>query len=173
MTDTSENIVEVVKMIFGEVHAKVVKVMMENEGKEMRDEEIAKKIGMRVNEVRRVLYELHNKQIATYRKVIDPSTRWYTYYWKLNTENIYTLIKRRKRRVIELLKQRLEYERNNTFFKCTKGERCPIVTFDVAMEHYFKCPTCGAPLEQFDNSKIIELLEKKISELEEELKNDV
>jgi len=169
----NEKIVEVVRRIFGGVHAKVVRVMLESESKEMRDEEIAKKIGMRVNEVRRVLYELHNKQIATYRKVMDPNTRWYTYYWKLNTENIYTLIKRRKRRVIELLRQRLEYERNNTFFKCTKGERCPIVTFDVAMEHYFKCPTCGAPLEQFDNSKIIELLEKKIAELEEELKNDV
>ncbi len=168
-----ENVIKLVQMLFGETHAKVVKVMLEDSNRELRDEEIARRLGVRINDVRRVLYQLHNNQIVSYRKVMDPNTRWYTYFWKLNVNNIYALIRRRKRRVLEILKQRLEYERANTFFKCTSGKGCPVVTFDVAMEHYFRCPVCGAPLEQFDNSKIIRFLEKEIAKLEEELSENV
>ncbi|NIQ07958.1 MAG: hypothetical protein GWO20_20245 [Candidatus Korarchaeota archaeon] len=41
--------------------------------------------------------------------------------------------------------------------------------FEDAVELVFRCPTCGKPLMHYDNEDIIEVLEKKVEQLRNEL----
>ena len=47
--------------------------------KELTDDEVAKKTGMRVNLVRKILYDLYDSRVVGYRRVRDESSGWYTY----------------------------------------------------------------------------------------------
>ncbi|RLF22684.1 MAG: transcription factor [Thermoprotei archaeon] len=161
------NITKAVKCLFGDIAAKIVEVLMKAEG-ELSDEEIAKRGGLRINDVRRALYEMHANHVVSYRRVRSENSHWFVYLWRVNTEDIKYLLQKRKRLVLKVLKQRLEYEKNNIFFKCRSG-KCPRLTFDEALEHSFHCPYCGEELEQEDNSRLIEALEKEIERIEKSL----
>ncbi len=165
--DENERIINLIGRIFGDDVAKVLGVLL-NENKEMRDDDIARELGMRVNSVRKALYRLHANQIVVYRKIYDTTSRWYIYLWHTNEEGLKNLIRKRMKLVINILKERLEYEKNNTFFKCKSGS-CPRITFEEALENSFRCPYCGGELEQDDNSRIIKALEEKINKLTREL----
>ncbi len=167
MNEEDLEIVGVVNKVFNEVAARIVEVML-RKNKEIKDEEIARELGMRVNVVRRILYTLHENQVVTYRKMHDPSSGWYLYLWRVNREGIRNMITRRKKLTLNILRQRLEYERSTIFFRC-KNSECPRITFEEAMENSFRCPYCGGELEQFDNSKIIKLLEREIDRLSKEI----
>lgn len=167
MSEEKQEIIDVISRIFNDTASKIVEFMFEK-GREVRDEEIARKLGLRVNHVRRILYSLHENQVVTYRRLYDTSSGWYIYLWKLNLEGIQSMVIRRKKLTLNILKQRLEYERSTTFFKCQNNE-CPRITFEEALENSFKCPYCGGDLIQFDNSGIIELLEKEIDKLNKEI----
>lgn len=77
-------------------------------------------------------------------------------------------IQSQKRRVLEKLNIRLEFEKNHDFYYCyTPG--CKRIPFEDAVELVFKCPTCGKPLMHFDNDRIVEALGKKVDVLRKEL----
>lgn len=44
------------------------------------DEEIAKKTGIKLNIVRKILYRLYDMGLASYKRSKDPETQWFTYY---------------------------------------------------------------------------------------------
>jgi len=158
--------VSVVEELVGEDAVHVAIALSER--KEATDEEISQETGIKLNDVRKILYKLHNFNLATYRRIRDDSTGWFTYFWKINKERIYDLIKSRKKLVLEKLKERLEYEKSKMFFYCPNDGDTRL-TFEEAMESSFRCPKCGSMLQHFDNSEIIKVLEKKIKELEEEI----
>jgi transcription initiation factor TFIIE subunit alpha len=74
----------------------------------------------------------------------------------------------RKKRALDKLKTRLDYERNHTFFIC-KTDSDIRVTFEDAMETSFKCTKCGNQLESSENAEMVTVLESKIGRLEAEL----
>src|SRR3990172_6652213 len=66
------------------------------------------------------------------------------------------------------LMQRLDFERNHTFFVC-KTDLDIRVTFEEGMESSFKCAKCANQLESSENAGMITVLEARVQKLEAEL----
>ncbi|MFX1486265.1 MAG: transcription factor E [Promethearchaeota archaeon] len=139
-----------------------------NRAQEVTDEELAEKSGMRLNVVRKILYKLYDNRLASYRRVRDKNTGWFIYFWKLNPERIFTLVRKKKTLVLKHLKERLAYEKENTFYQC-KEDNNSRFTFDEAMEITFRCPKCGNPLKHQKNTRMIRVLQNQIKKLERDL----
>lgn len=121
-----------------------------------------------LKEVRKSLYKLNERSLARYRRVRDRETGYFVYYWSPIYERILDLIISRRKQSIKKLRQRLDYEQRNLLYICDEGHTP--VPFSDAFELGFICTTCGKELSQKDNAKTIEFLEKKIKELDNELK---
>ncbi|MGC9135088.1 MAG: transcription initiation factor IIE subunit alpha [Caldisphaera sp.] len=134
------------------------------------DEEIESMTSYRQSDVRKVLRLLYDARLSTYRRGKHPETGATRYYWYIDMRGVSLAIIRRKKAVLEKLKSRVAYESNNEFYKCPKDNTR--YTFDVAFEYDFICPKCGSMLELDDNKQYIDILKKRISLLEEEIKQD-
>ncbi len=135
---------------------------------ETTDDEIANKTGIRLNFVRKILYKLYDHSLVSLRRTRDPKTGWFIFHWRLQPDQLEGFILSQKRRVLEKLDVRLEYEKNHDFYYCqTAG--CKRVPFEEAVELVFRCPTCGKPLMHYDNEKIRDALGKKVDILRKEL----
>jgi len=53
-----------------------------------------------------------------------------------------------------------------TFPWMRKKNFCRKLSFEEAMDKLFRCPTCGKPLQPYDNTKFIEALKWKITQIE-------
>jgi transcription initiation factor TFIIE subunit alpha len=135
---------------------------------ETTDDEIANKTGIRLNFVRKILYKLYDHSLVSLRRTRDPKTGWFIFHLRLQPDQLEGFILSQKRRVLEKLNVRLEYEKNHDFYYCqTAG--CKRVPFEEAVELVFRCPTCGKPLMHYDNEKILDALGKKVDILRKEL----
>ncbi len=157
----------IVNEIAGPDAVKVASVLLNEDW--LTDEVIASKTLLKLNQVRKILYSLLDNQLMLYKKVRDENSGWYTYYWTLNREGIEGLALLKKRQVLKKLKERLEFEQSHNLYRCTRCEGV-LLTFEEAVETYFRCPSCGQQLEAYDNAGAIKVLERKISILEEELR---
>jgi transcription initiation factor TFIIE subunit alpha len=151
----------------GEEEAVKLIEMLKNSD-EITDDEIANKTGIRLNNVRKILYKLYDHSLVSLRRTRDPKTGWFIFHWKLQPDQLEGFILSQKRRVYEKLNIRLEYEKNHDFYYCqTPG--CRRITFEEAVELVFRCPTCGKPLMHYSNEKIVKILAEKIEQLGKEL----
>jgi len=135
---------------------------------ETTDDEIANKTGIRLNFVRKILYKLYDHSLVSLRRTRDPKTGWFIFHWRLQPDQLEGFILSQKRRVLEKLNIRLEYEKNHDFYYCSTAG-CKRITFEDAVELVFRCPTCGKPLMHYDNGKILDSLGKKVDILRKEL----
>lgn len=157
---------KVASLFGGEEAVTVVKTLKRLD--EGTDEAISNESAVRLNTVRKILYRLYDHGIVSCTRLRDEKTGWYIFYWKLQTDQLDAFIRSRKRRVLDKLKLRLDFERNHSFFVCKKCQDVRI-TFEEAMESSFRCPKCGGQLESSDNSQVIEVLEDKIKQIQAEL----
>lgn len=135
---------------------------------EITDDEIANKTGIRLNIVRKILYKLYDHSLVSLRRTRDPKTGWFIFHWKLQPDQLEGFILSQKRRVLEKLTVRLEYEKNHDFYYCnTPG--CKRIPFEEAVELVFHCPTCGKSLSHCENGKLVQRLSKKVEQLRKEL----
>ncbi len=138
--------------------------------KELTDEQIAARLGIRLNDIRRILYQMYESRLADCRRVRDEKTGWYVFYWHMVPERISNAINKKKKAVLNILKIRLGYEESHIFFHCDNA-KCTRMTWEDAMESGFKCPHCNAQLTSEDSKeKIIDFLKKQIKTLEDSLK---
>jgi len=162
-----EELIKVARLFGGDEAVAVVNILKKKI--EATDEVLANDSNVRLNTVRKILYKLYDHGLVTATRVRDEKTGWFIFYWKLQTDQLDAFIRSRKRRVLEKLKQKLDYERNHSFFVCKKCGDVR-VTFEEAMESSFRCSKCGGQLESSDNAPVVEFLEKRIKQIEEELK---
>ncbi len=135
---------------------------------ETTDDEIANKTGIRLNSVRKILYKLYDHSLVSLRRTRDPKTGWFIFHWKLQPDQLEGFILSQKRRVLEKLSVRLDYEKNHDFYYCnTPG--CKRVPFEEAVEQVFHCSTCGKALAHYSNEKIVQQLTAKVEQLRKEL----
>ena len=135
---------------------------------ETTDDEIANKTGVRLNSVRKILYKLYDHSLVSLRRTRDPKTGWFIFHWRLQPDQMEGFILSQKRRVLEKLNIRLEYEKNHDFYWCyTPG--CKRIPFEEAVELVFKCSTCGKPLVHYENVKMVDALAKRVEQLRKEL----
>ena len=132
------------------------------------DDVIATTANVRLNTARKVLYKLYDHALVTCTKSRDEKTGWYIYHWKLQPDQLDAFVRSRKKKVLEKLRTRLDYEKTHSFFMCkgcTKGR----VTFEEAMESAFHCGACNGSMVSDDNTKTIQVLEDVTQKLSAEL----
>jgi len=157
-------LVELLKQIAGENGFTVAKAIF---AEELTDDEIAKRTGIRLNLVRRILYDLYDSRVVSYRRVRDENSGWYIYYWKIEPERALGYVNSNRRLLIQKLEEQLERERSTTFFTC--GDGCSKMTFEEAAENDFKCLKCKGKLEVYDNTGVITALESRVQSLKKQL----
>jgi len=151
-----------VAALFGEDAVRVVEVLKGVH--EITDNEIADKTQIRLNLVRKAVYRLYDHSIVALRRCRDKETGWFVFNWRLQPDQLEGFILNQKRRVLEKLETRLEYEKSHEFYTCqTLGrKRYP---FEEAFELLFKCPACNKPMIHINNDLSAEILTRKIEQI--------
>jgi len=154
------------KRVAGEQAVVLVKIC-ENKGKRTTDEELAKKMGVKVTEIRTILNRLHYRGIAHYQKTKNKKTGWYNYTWEIRSKRILELLLEEQKEAIEKLKTAQDFEKTYTYFCCKKN--CTSVPFEVAAEFQFKCPECNNAMEAVNSEQRVKKIEKQIMSIEKEM----
>ena len=134
--------------------------------KNISEFKIAESIKTEVNSVRKMLYAMQTNNLVSYYRKKDRQKGWYISYWTLKPESFDHLSIATRKQKLQQLNERLHKEEvyEGLFYICPS--LCVRLEFDKAAEISFKCPECGTTLQHQDNSKTIEQLRSKISELE-------
>ena len=134
---------------------------------EVTDEELAEELGLELNDVRRALFILYENDLASYRRVRDEDSGWLTYLWTFEYQNIPDNLEAEMRRLLDALQRREAYETSHQFYLC---EVCSLrFEFEEAMEYGFECPECGSRLESMENDRMVETMERRITEIRDDL----
>ena len=162
---SNAGLVAVARELVGEEAVQLIKILSEQE--ETTDDELIQKTGIKLNNLRKLLYQLFEQNLVSYRRVRDKDAGWFKYYWRINRTGLSIVLNAKKRKVLSKLKERMDYEASNMFFFCPTDNIRFI--FDEAMETNFQCTVCGGRLESVQNREIIETLKVKINEIENNL----
>ena len=158
--------VKISAMIGSDEYLKVARSLLKAE--DATDEEIASSTGLRINMVRKVLYDLFGKSLITGIRVKDERKGWFVYRWRSRRDEVENFIENQKKKISERLQHRLDYENSSEFYHCGNVD-CPRITFENALEAMFKCPSCGKILNLKKNEKSKKAYAKKI----DKIKNDM
>lgn len=146
----SEEAVDVVEFLYSNPHAS--------------EFDVAENIGFAVSQIRSILYDLKARNLIDYNRKKDKEKGWYLYYWRVLPENFETVYMNDKKAKLELFKERLEQEENNTFYLCPQF--CKRVSFDEALEENFTCSVCNSLLNEENKTRKVQMLKRNIEEHE-------
>ena len=167
MIDKYENpFVKISQMIGGDEYLKVARSLIK--AQDATDEEIASYTGLRINMVRKVLYDLFGKALITGVRVKDERKGWFVYRWRSRRDEVENFIENQKKKIAERLQQRLDYENSSQFYHCGNDD-CQRLTFENALEESFKCPSCGGILDLKKNEKARKSFAKKIDQIKKDM----
>ncbi|MEM2759958.1 MAG: transcription factor [Nitrososphaerales archaeon] len=164
--DYEDSFVKIAGLIGGEEYLKVARALLNTE--DATDEEIASATGLRINIVRKVLYDTFGKALITGVRVKDEKKGWFVYRWRAKRDQVDNFIENQKRKILDRLRKRLQYEESTEFYHCGNQE-CPRVTFEQSVEMFFKCPNCRGLLNMVDNSKVKQALRQKIEQISRDI----
>ena len=128
--------VKISQMIGGDEYLKVARSLLK--AQDATDEEIASYTGLRINMVRKVLYDLFGKSLITGIRVKDEKKGWFVYRWRSRRDEVENFIENQKKKIRERLQQRLDYENSSQFYHCGNDD-CQRLTFENVLEESFKC----------------------------------
>ena len=135
--------------------------------KPVTDEQIGKKLPLKITEIRTILNRLHYRGIACYNKTKNTKTGWYSYTWEVKTDRIAGLLLEQQAEEINKLEKDMEFEGTHAFFSAGKGlQEYP---FEIAAEYGFRDPETTKPLKAIDNKKRVRELKKKIIVMKDEV----
>src|SRR6476620_8920612 len=166
--DNEDPFVKIAALIGGEEYYKVARALLNTE--DVTDEEIASATGLKINIVRKVLYDMFGKALISGIRVKDEKKGWFVYRWRAKQDHVDNFIENQKKKILDRLHKRLEHEGSTEFYHCG-NHQCKRVKFDAAVELFFKCPTCGAPLNMVDNTRVKEALRLKIDQITTDIVN--
>jgi transcription initiation factor TFIIE subunit alpha len=117
------------------------------------DEDLAKKLKIKISDVRATLNKLHNEGLVNYIREKDSETGWYSYSWSLNHQRI------EKWATIQLSRL-IVHGGGEDFYFCPSCGASSITNFESAAGSEFRCERCNRLLEFIDEKKMLELHEK-------------
>jgi transcription initiation factor TFIIE subunit alpha len=161
--------VRISTMIGGDEYLKVARSLLKSE--DSTDEEIASSTGLRINMVRKVLYDLFGKALITGIRVKDEKKGWFVYRWRSRRDEVENFIEGQKKKIQDRLQQRLDYESSSDFYHCG-NEDCPRVTFENSLDLFFKCPSCGNVLNLKKNDKSKKAFGYKIDQIKKDMRQN-
>ncbi|VVB97943.1 Transcription factor E [uncultured archaeon] len=109
------------------------------------DEELAKKLKVKVSDVRASLNKLHNEGLVAYIRDKNSETGWYSYSWEINEGRIKRWVAE-KHAASEAFRPR---EGVDLYF-CKECGPESAIRFESASECLFKCPSCSNALDLLD-----------------------
>lgn len=163
-----DSFVKIAGLIGGEEYVKVARALLNTE--DVTDEEIASATGLKINIVRKVLYDMFGKALISGIRVKDEKKGWFVYRWRAKQDHVDNFIENQKKKILDRLHKRLEHEDSTEFYHCG-NHQCKRLKFDAAVELFFKCPTCSAPLNMVDNARVKEALRLKIDQITTDIVN--
>ncbi len=155
-------------MIGGDEYLKVSRSLLKSE--DATDEEIASSTGLRINMVRKVLYDLFGKGLITGIRVKDERKGWFVYRWRSRHDEVENFIEVQKKKILERLEQRYNFENGSDFYHCGNTD-CSRATFEESLDLDFKCPTCGKTMDIKKNERVRKLFLKKIDQIKQDVKH--
>ena len=160
--------VKIAGLLGGEEYIRVARALLNSEN--ATDEEIASATGLKINAVRRTLYDLFGKSLITGVRVRDLKRGWFVYRWRAQRDQVDGFINGQKKKALNRLQKRIDYEKTHEFYSCGKPE-CRKLTFEEAIEVFFKCPECTKTLKLINNSHIKEAFIWKVQQMIDEINN--
>lgn len=160
-----DSFVKVSGLIGGDDYVRVSKSLLSHEN--TTDEEIAEFTELKINLVRKCLYDLFGRSLITGIRVRDTKRGWFVYRWKAQRDQVEPFVESQKSKAITRLTQRLNYEDEHEFYHCGNPS-CMKYEFDKAIEVSFKCEVCEQFLKLLDNTKLKAALKLKIHDIQTE-----
>lgn len=158
--------IKIATMIGGDEYHKVARSLLKSI--DATDEEIASSTGLRINMVRKILYDLFGKSLISGVRVKDEKKGWFVYRWRSRREEVEGFIENQKKKIVNRLEHRINYESSSEFYHCGNAD-CSRITFEDALETMFKCPTCSMILEAKNNDRVKKALALKIDEIKSDM----
>jgi transcription initiation factor TFIIE subunit alpha len=118
------------------------------------DEELAKKLKIKISDVRATLNKLHNEGLVNYIREKDSETGWYSYSWSLNHDRMEKWAHNQSSRMSAFSADGVDY------YFCPSCGTSSITNFESAAVADFRCDRCNRLLEFIDEKKMNELYEK-------------
>lgn len=115
------------------------------------DEDMAKKLKIKISDVRATLNKLHSLGIVEYTRHKDSETGWFSYYWFLNVARIKDWVSKK----MDEEHRKLDFS-NGEHYYCPGCGGASIHDFVSASDFGFKCPTCGSSLDFLSDDKVSE-----------------
>ena len=159
--------VKISYMLGGDEYLKVARSLLKAQN--ATDEEIASSTGLRINMVRKVLYDLFGKALITGIRVKDERKGWFVYSWLSRRDEVENFIENQKKKIHERLQQRLDYENSSQFYHCGNVD-CSRLTFENALDVFFKCPSCGNVLNLKKNDREKKAFVKQIDKIRKDIR---
>ncbi|MDG6999000.1 MAG: transcription factor, partial [Nitrososphaerota archaeon] len=122
-----DSFVKIANLLGGEDYVKVARALLNNEN--ATDEEIASATGLKINSVRKALYDLFGRSLISGIRVRDLKRGWFVYRWKAQQDQVDGFIETQKKKALDRLKQRLGYEKEHEFYNCGTPT-CRKLTFE-------------------------------------------
>jgi transcription factor E len=119
------------------------------------DEELAKKLKIKISDVRATLNKLHNEGLVNYARQKDNETGWYSYSWSLNHTRM------EKWATDQAGKINGEGGGDGEKYYCPSCGASTITQFEEAMSGDFRCAHCNRMLEFLDSNKMAEIFERR------------
>jgi transcription initiation factor TFIIE subunit alpha len=120
------------------------------------DEELAKKLKIKISDVRATLNKLHNEGLVNYIREKDSETGWYSYSWSLNHERMERWATAHTAKL-----SALGTESGGEYYFCPSCGASSITNFESAATIEFRCERCNRLLEFIDEKKMADLFEKQ------------
>ena len=111
--------------------------------------------------------ELLGKAWITGVRVKAERKGWLVYRWRSRRNEVESFIGNQKKKIGDRLQQRLDYENSSQFYHCGNDD-CPRVTFEDALEEFFKCTSCGGVLNLKKNDRLQKAFAKQIDKIRKE-----
>ncbi len=120
----------------------------------MTDEEIAIKLDLKINNVRRILNLMQGYGLTKYY-IAKNSNGWLSFAWYINIDKIDTFFNYVRQERVNTIKDDC-----NDYFICNKcGRKSNIVlTFDEAFDNGFKCASCGNNYDRIEQEEVKKLI---------------
>jgi transcription initiation factor TFIIE subunit alpha len=138
-----------------------------NSKKHQNEFNIAKKMGITINQARNILYKLSDFGLVSSERKKDKKKGWYTYFWKFEIMKCLEFLQNLLLENKEEIKKEIEIREKNNYYVC---DLCNLeYDEDEALLMNFTCDECGDLFKTKDNSKLIRELNKRLEKIDERL----
>jgi len=121
------------------------------------DEELAKRLKLKISDVRATLNRLHNEGLVNYIREKDNETGWYSYSWSLNIQRMERWVTTQN----AVLGGGMRGSGTDELYFCPSCGAASITNFETASNWSFRCERCDRLLDFLDDKKMNELYEKR------------